>query len=78
MSSNKELTFDDFKKMAADPNLSGSEKIGFPDSYRKGFSKVILEDIYTKLPIDKTQNKIIIDIGSGCDELTLELINVCE
>ncbi|MBN8693332.1 MAG: class I SAM-dependent methyltransferase [Bacteroidetes bacterium] len=78
MSSNKELTFDDFKKMAANPNLSGSEKIGFPDTYRKGFSKAILEDIYTKLPIDKTQNKIIIDIGSGCDELTLELIKMCE
>lgn len=78
MSSNKELTFDDFKKMAANPNLSASEKIGFPDSYRKGYSKVILEDIYTKLPIDKTQNKVIIDIGSGCDELTFELIEVCK
>lgn len=78
MSGNKELTFDDFKKMAANPNLSGSEKIGFPDSYRKGYSKTILEDIYTKLPIDKTHNKLIIDIGSGCDELTFELIEVCK
>ncbi len=78
MSGNKELTFDDFKRMAANPNLSGSEKIGFPDSYRKGYSKVILEDIYTKLPIDTTQNKVIIDIGSGCDELTFELIEVCK
>lgn len=78
MSGNKELTFDDFKKMAANPSLSGSEKIGFPDSYRKGYSKAILEDIYTKLPIDKTQNKVIIDIGSGCDELTFELIEVCK
>lgn len=78
MSGNKELTFDDFRKMAANPNLSGSEKIGFPDSYRKGYSKAILEDIYTKLPIDKTQNKVIIDIGSGCDELTFELIEVCK
>lgn len=78
MSGNKELTFDDFKKMAANKDLSGSEKIGFPDSYRKGYSKVILDDIYTKLPIDKTQGKIIIDIGSGCDELTFELIEVCK
>lgn len=78
MSGNKELTFDDFKKMAANPSLSGSEKIGFPDSYRKGYSKAILEDIYTKLPIDKTQNKVIIDIGSGCDELTFELIDICK
>lgn len=78
MSGNKELTFDDFRKMAANPSLSGSEKIGFPDSYRKGYSKAILEDIYTKLPIDKTQNKVIIDIGSGCDELTFELIDICK
>lgn len=78
MSGNKELTFDDFRKMAANPNLSGSEKIGFPDSYRKGYSKAILEDIYTKLPIHKTNNKVIIDIGSGCDELTFELIEVCK
>ena len=72
MSGAKELTFDDFKKMAKNPKLSGAEKIGFPDSYRKGKSKLILEDICTKLLLTKTKNKIIVDIGCGCDELTFE------
>jgi len=72
-----ELTFEDFKELATNPNLSESQKIGFPDSYRKGLSQLILSDIYTKLPIDSTQNKIIIDIGSGCGELTIELIETC-
>ncbi|MDP3556029.1 MAG: class I SAM-dependent methyltransferase [Bacteroidota bacterium] len=78
MSSNKELNFDDFKKMASDKSLSASEKIGFPDSYRKGFSKIILNDINVKLPIYNTTNKVIVDIGCGCDELTFELIDVCK
>jgi hypothetical protein len=78
MNRNTELSFDDFKSMAANPNLSGSEKIGFPDSYRKGFSKFILDDIFTKLPINKSENKVIVDIGSGCDELTFLLIDTCK
>jgi SAM-dependent methyltransferase len=78
MKPNKELTFDDFKKMAASKDLSASEKIGFPDSYRKGFSKIILNDINSKLAISTTKNKTIIDIGSGCDELTFELIDICK
>ena len=72
------LKFDDFKKMAKNPKLSGAEKIGFPDSYRKGKSKLILEDICTKLLLTKTKNKIIVDIGCGCDELTFELIDICK
>jgi len=74
----KELTFDDFREMARNPSLSGSEKIGFPDSYRKGFSKAILKDILTKLPLDKSENKVILDIGCGCDDLTFELIALCK
>ena len=78
MSIKKELTYDDFRALASNNELSTSEKIGFPDLYRKGFSEIILEDIYTKLPVNKTQNKLIIDIGCGCDELTLKLIEECK
>lgn len=78
MSSNKELNFDDFRKMALNKELSSSEKIGFPDSYRKGFTKKILSDIDLKLPIFKTTGKTIIDIGCGCDEMTYELIDICK
>lgn len=78
MAANQELNFEDFKKMALNKELSGSEKIGFPDSYRKGFSTKILQDINQKIPVYTTQNKVIIDIGCGCDELTFELIDVCK
>jgi hypothetical protein len=74
----KELTFDDFREMAKNSGLSASEKIGFPDSYRKGFSKVILKDISSKLPLETTKNQVILDIGCGCDELTFDLIELCK
>ena len=75
---NQELTFEDFKKLAADNRLSGAEKIGFPQAYREGFSKAILQDICTKLPLAQTRNQLIIDIGCGCDRLTLDLIALCK
>ncbi len=78
MGSHTELSFDDFRKMAADKKLSPSEKIGFPDSYRKGFTQKILNDIDIKLPFTGTKNKTIIDIGCGCDEITIELIRICK
>lgn len=74
----KELTFDDFREMAKNPGLSGSEKIGFPDSYRKGFSKAILRDILTKLPLAEKEQQVVMDIGCGCDELTFDLIDLCK
>lgn len=73
-----ELTFEDFQRMAADKSLSPTEKIGFPDSYRKGYTHAILQDIFQKLPIDSTREKQIMDIGCGCDELAVEFLRVSE
>jgi hypothetical protein len=72
------LSFNDFKKMAKDDSLSCYEKIGFPNSYREGKESLIFEDIITKLPLVLTQNKIILDIGSGCSQLPLMLIELCK
>lgn len=78
MKNNNELTFQDFKNLAKNPKHSQYEKIGFPDSYRKGKSKSIIADINTKIPLMHTKNKTVIDIGCGCSDLVRDLIKICE
>lgn len=68
-----EFTFEDFKKRALDNSLSKWEKIGFPDNYRAGeIEDQIFLDISTKLDFEIC-NKIL-DIGCGCTNLVLNLI----
>jgi len=74
----KELNFEDFKNLAKKKNLSLPEKIGFPTSYREGYYDAILNDIFTKLPINTTTKKVVLDIGCGCDVLTHKIIDVCK
>src|SRR5213594_28627 len=71
------LSFEDFKRMAQDDSLSGYEKIGFPDSYRKGKEKFIFRDIVGKLPSLLGKKKVVLDIGPGCSELPTMLIDLC-
>jgi len=78
MNKKSELKFEDFKKLANNPKLSQYEKIGFPNSYREGKNRAIVEDINSKLPMSSTKNKIVVDIGCGCSELVQELIRVCK
>jgi len=78
MKKNNELTFNDFKNLAKNPKLSRYEKIGFPNSYRKGKSESIIEDIDSKIPLLRTKNKTVIDIGCGCSDLTTNLIKITE
>lgn len=73
--SHKFLTFEDFKDMAKDSSLSPAEKIGFPETYRSGIEELILEDISRKLYCLNSKSKKILDIGSGCSNLTQLLIN---
>jgi 2-polyprenyl-3-methyl-5-hydroxy-6-metoxy-1,4-benzoquinol methylase len=68
------LSFEDFKAMAKNESLSLSEKIGFPEAYRDGLESIILEDISNKIKSLNKYQKNILDIGSGCSELTTELI----
>lgn len=71
------LTFNDFRRMAEDESLSIYEKIGFPNSYRAGKEELIFNDIEGKLPSLSGKNKIILDIGPGCSQLPLMLIERC-
>lgn len=71
------LDFDAFANMAGDSNLSKYEKIGFPDSYRAGFEKKIFNDIRLKLPGLKQAGRRVVDVGPGCSDLPVMLIDLC-
>jgi hypothetical protein len=71
------LRFDDFRRLAQDDSLSRYERIGFPDSYRAGQEKRIFQDINAKLSALGDTNKTVLDIGPGCSELPLMLIELC-
>ena len=74
----KSLTFEGFRDLAQDESLSKYEKIGFPDSYRKGMEEKIFADIMGKLKNLYRKNKIVMDIGPGCSGLVFMLIELCE
>lgn len=69
-----ELTFNDFKSRALNNSLNNWEKIGFPESYRRGVEENILLDIIHKLELENTENLNILDIGSGCSSLVNLLV----
>jgi hypothetical protein len=72
------LTYADFRRMASDPSLSPSERIGFPNSYRDGKNEVIFSDILAKLPALTGSQKTVIEIGPGCSGLPRLLIDLCD
>lgn len=72
-----DLSFDDFRRMALDNSLSCYEKIGFPNEYREGKEEVIFADIRSKLTSLNQRNKLILEIGPGCSNLPLMLIDLC-
>lgn len=69
------LGFEDFKRLASDPNLSAYEKIGFPDSYRAGKEQAIYADLLAKLPALSQSGATVLDIGPGCSDLPRMLID---
>ena len=73
----KDLTFDGFRELAKDDGLSRYQKIGFPDSYRAGHEAAIFRDIRSKLPALDAEAKTILDLGAGCSELPLMLLELC-
>ena len=73
----RDLTFDDFKKLARDESLSQYEKIGFPNSYREGREHLILQDITRKLDNLSREHQTVMDIGPGCSGLAFMLIDLC-
>jgi hypothetical protein len=73
----KSLTYEGFRALAQDGSLSCYQRIGFPDSYRRGHEANILGDILAKLPALAGRRKVVLDIGPGCSELPRLLIDLC-
>lgn len=73
----KHLSFEGFRELAKDENLSPHEKIGFPDSYRNGKEQIIFDDIKSKMPNLSKSGQTIVDIGPGCGALAFLLIEHC-
>lgn len=73
----RDLTFGDFAGLARDSALSKYEKIGFPDSYRAGYEAAIFADISRKLRLPGQTGRLIFDIGPGCSDLPLMLVEYC-
>jgi 2-polyprenyl-3-methyl-5-hydroxy-6-metoxy-1,4-benzoquinol methylase len=71
------IGFEEFKKLALDTTLSKYEKIGFPDSYRSTHEKAIFEDILKKCDRLLVPNVKVWDIGAGCSDLPMMLIEHC-
>lgn len=71
------IAFEDFRRLAKDESISKYERIGFPDSYRKGFEKVIFADIRQKLANLDRNHQQVLDVGPGCSDLPEMLINLC-
>jgi hypothetical protein len=71
------LDYAGFAELAKDDSLSKYERIGFPDSYRAGFEAKIFADICAKLPRLNERGLTVLDIGPGCSELPMMLIDLC-
>jgi hypothetical protein len=70
------LTFDDFRRRAADAALSRHEKVGFPDAYREGREEAIFRDVTGKLPALALRGRTILEVGPGCSALPHMLIEL--
>lgn len=64
------LNYEQFRKLARNPNLSPEEKIAFPAHYRVGYEGAIFDDIRRKLGILNKPGKTWVDIGCGCGGVT--------
>lgn len=74
----EDLSYEKFKELAQNDKLNDIEKVGFPIEYRQNKEKIIFDDIITKLGMEDEKNKTILDIGCGCSNLTLMLIEYCK
>jgi hypothetical protein len=73
----KELTFEDFKKLATDETLTPYEKVGFPIAYREQKENLIFQDICRKLPNLYREDQTILEIGPGCSGPASLMIQWC-
>jgi 2-polyprenyl-3-methyl-5-hydroxy-6-metoxy-1,4-benzoquinol methylase len=69
----RELTYEDFQRLARKESLTANQKIGFPEEYRHGRAGQILNDIRGKLPALARTGSTILDIGCGCSDLPVTM-----
>lgn len=70
--------FEKFKELAMNKSISDYEKIGFPDSYRKGKGEEIVSDICSKIPIFTSKKNLnVLDIGPGCSDVQGMISDIC-
>ncbi len=74
MTRKKAKNFNDFQDLAKQESLDSSEVVDFPSELRAGFEQNIILDLESKLPKLNQFNSKVLDIGSGCGQLTLDLI----
>ena len=72
------LSFEKFRELARSEDLSRHQKVGFPDEYREGREEAIFRDILQKLPVTRSSNKRVLEIGPGCSSLPLMLMDACQ
>lgn len=72
-----DISFEDFRQLAKDVGLSKYERIGFPDNYREGHESNIFSDVVSKLSNLQEDNQLVLDIGPGCSDLPMMLIEHC-
>jgi hypothetical protein len=72
------IGYEDFRSLALQEGLSVYERIGFPNDYRQGHEAAIFEDIRKKLTNLDQANATVIDIGPGCSDVPLALIDLCK
>jgi SAM-dependent methyltransferase len=72
------LTYESFRRMALDPDLSPHERSGFPDEYREGAEEAILPDLEQKLLALCGSGATVVDIGCGANPLSSAIRALCE
>lgn len=70
------LSFESFRRLALDPELSEHERVGFPDVYRAGKIEAIAGDIAGKLFVGAAQGGVYLEIGPGSSSLAVRLIEM--
>jgi len=75
---NRQLSYQEFEKLAFKPGLKNYERVGFSSSHRQNAEKEIFPDLLRKIPKLNQKNNNILEIGCGCSLPVRELINHCK
>lgn len=74
MNRKNQKDFNHFQSLAKDEKLSKAELLDFPNELRQGFENLILLDLKSKIPALQVRESRILDIGCGCGDLALKII----